>query len=301
MKNAALRLIRNEERMAETARVNNVIANNAKQRLSQSGSSPGDNNSFKIAGGCSGYNINTDLITQASTGTVTAALQLQQGGTNQPTNSDIPSSSFSDRPMANLLSGAQSTDRSLPVTIQYDVTITTNSFSNSSAEGGVILGDVQGARLAIESDNSIGGFLTVTSCLLNLQPLPTEFNNGLQVVTENIDSWRTNLVTRIKLYSSTIADLKTTTNATSYACDINARTNSSITARIDSLAEEFNQLDIRTSRNHDNIMLVCGMIDQLRARSDSQFSSLSKQLQSLRQSPHVVPTVHTPTPSVDSK
>ena len=105
----------------------------------------------------------------------------------------------------------------------------------------MILGDVQGSRLAIESDNSIAGFPTVTSCLLTLQPLPAEFNNGLQVVAENIDSWRTNLVIRIKLYSSTIADLKTTSNATSYACDINARTNSSITARIDSLAEKFYQ------------------------------------------------------------
>ena len=77
VKNAALRLIQNEERMAETARVNNVIANNAKQRLSQSGPSPGDNNFIIIAGGCSGYDNNTDLITQAGTGTVTATLQLQ--------------------------------------------------------------------------------------------------------------------------------------------------------------------------------------------------------------------------------
>ena len=65
--------------MAETARVNNIIASNAKQRLSQSDPSPCDNNSIIIAGGCSGYNSNTDLITQVSTGTVTAALQLQQG------------------------------------------------------------------------------------------------------------------------------------------------------------------------------------------------------------------------------
>ena len=78
-----------------------------------------------------------------------------------------------------------------------------------------------------------------------------------------------------------MADLKSTSNATSYACDINARTNSSITTRLDSLAEKFNQLDIRTSHNHDDVMLVCGKIDQLRARSDSQFSALSKQIQSL--------------------
>ena len=34
VKNAALRLIWNDERMAETARVNNIISSNAKQRLS---------------------------------------------------------------------------------------------------------------------------------------------------------------------------------------------------------------------------------------------------------------------------
>ena len=80
VKHAALRLIRNEAHMAETTRVNNVIASNAIQRLSQSDPSPCDNNSIIIAGGCSGYNSSTYLTTQASTGTVTATLQLQQGG-----------------------------------------------------------------------------------------------------------------------------------------------------------------------------------------------------------------------------
>ena len=44
-----------------------------------------------------------------------------------------------------------------------------------------------GARLAIESDISIADFSTVTSCLIKIQPLTSEFNNGLQVVAENID------------------------------------------------------------------------------------------------------------------
>ena len=94
-------------------------------------------------------------------------------------------------------------------------------YNNSSTVGGVILSDTRGARLAIESDTSIADFPTVTACLANLQPLPNEVNNGFQVVAENIDAWRTNLVTRIKLYSSTIADLQTSSNATSYACDLN--------------------------------------------------------------------------------
>ena len=101
--------------------------------------------------------------------------------------------------------------------------------------------------MAIESDISIADFPTDTSCLTNIQPLPSEFNNGLQVVAENIDSWRTNLVTRIKLYSSTIADLQTSSNATSYACDLNTRTNSIISTRIDQLAKQFNQLELGTS------------------------------------------------------
>ena len=188
----------------------------------------------------------------------------------------------------------QSTEQRPPVTSQYDPLITTTSFNSSSTVGGVILGDTRGARLAIESDIHIADFPTVTSCLTNLQPLPVEFNNELQVVAENIDSWRTNLVTRIKLYSSTIADLQTTSNATSYACDLNAHTNSSISTRIDLLAERFNQLELRTFNNRDDIMLLCSMIDQLCATSDSQFSSLTNQLQVLSESsntprPPVIP------------
>ena len=146
MKHATLRLIWNEARIAETTCVNNVITSNAIHRLSQSDPSPNDNNSIIIAGGSSGYTSSTGLITQASTGTVTAGLQLQQGGSNQSTSNDIPSLSFSDHISPNLLSGAQPTDQSLPVTIQQDLSITPNSFSSSSAVGGMILGDVRGTR-----------------------------------------------------------------------------------------------------------------------------------------------------------
>ena len=101
VKNAALRLIQNDERIAETACVNNIIA---KQRLSESDSSPRDNNSVMIAGGCSGFEPNTDLITQPSIGIVTAALQLPWWEINLSNNNDISSSILSDRPTANLLS-----------------------------------------------------------------------------------------------------------------------------------------------------------------------------------------------------
>ena len=129
--------------------------------------------------------------------------------------------------------------------------------------------------------------------------MPNEFNNGLQVVAENIDSWRTNLVTRIKLYSSTIADLQTSSNATSYACDLNARTNSTISTRIDQLAERFNQLEFRTSNNRDDLLSLCTLIVQLRTTSETQFSSLQDQLQVLRESANTVHPSPIPTLSVE--
>ena len=116
----------------------------------------------------------------------------------------------------------------------------------------------------IESDISITDFPTVTSCLANLQLLPNELNDGLQVFAENIDAWRTYLVTRIKLYSSTIADLQTSSNATSYVCVLNARTNSTNSARLDQLTEKYNQLDQRTSNNCDNLLSLYSLVDKLR-------------------------------------
>ena len=142
-------MIRNEEQMVETARINSVIASNSKQKLSQSGPLPSDNNLVIIADGCSGYDHNTEVTNHTSIGTVTAALQLQQARSDQPINSDIPRSATCDRPITNTLLGAQSSERSLPVTTQHDITLTTNSFNSSSVEGGVILGDIQGCHLVI--------------------------------------------------------------------------------------------------------------------------------------------------------
>ena len=98
--------------MAETTCVNKIIASNAKQRLSDLESSPRDNNSLIIAGGCSGFELNTDLITQNSLGIVTAALQMQRGVSMYLIKMiSLHTSSFSDHPTVNLLSGAQSTDQ----------------------------------------------------------------------------------------------------------------------------------------------------------------------------------------------
>ena len=165
--------------------------------------------------------------------------------------------------------------------------------------GGALLSDARGARLAIERDISIADFPTVTSCLANLQLLPNEVNNGFQVVAENIDAWRTNLVTRIKLYSSTIADLQTSSNATSYACNLNARTNSTISARLDQLKERYNQLDQCTSNNRDDLLSLCSLIDKFLNSSETQFLSLRDQLQVLIDSSNTIRPPSPPTFSLD--
>ena len=78
IKRGVHRYIRNEERIAN-AKCNN-IASDIKYSLSTPGSVPCDNESLIIAGGCSGFENNTDLVTQTSLGIITAALQMQGGG-----------------------------------------------------------------------------------------------------------------------------------------------------------------------------------------------------------------------------
>ena len=151
VKNAALRLIRNELHMVEMAPVTGTIASNANLKLPEAESSPIDNDSAIIAGGCSGFEPNTDLIIQPSIGIVTAALQLQRGGIHLSSNNDISNPVSSDRPVANPPLGAPSIDQSIiPVITQSDPLITSNSFNSSGSEGEVILGDVRVVRLAIE-------------------------------------------------------------------------------------------------------------------------------------------------------
>ena len=112
--------IQNEERIADTIRVNNIIASDVKENLSKPGSAPCDNDSLIIAGGCSGFEHNTDLVTQSSLGLATAALQMQGGGISVPNSNDISISSSSDHSTLNLPLGVQSTKQHPPVTIQYD-------------------------------------------------------------------------------------------------------------------------------------------------------------------------------------
>ena len=84
------------------------------------------------------------MLTQSILGVVTAALQMQKGGSLVPNNSDIPTSSVSDSPINNLLLGTPSTEQCPLITNQYDPLITTTSFNSSSAVRGIILGDTGG-------------------------------------------------------------------------------------------------------------------------------------------------------------
>ena len=80
---------------------------------------------------------------------------------------------------------------------------------------------------------------------------------------------------------------------------LNARRNSTIWTRIDQLAERFNQLELRTSNNHDDLLSLCTLIDQLRATSEIQFSSLTDQLQVLSESANTAQPPPIPTSSVE--
>ena len=141
----------------------------------------------------------------------------------------------------------------MPTITQHESLITPNPVSRSGAEEGVILGDVMGSGPITESDFSIAGFSTVGSCLLDLPQPVAGFNNRFQVIAANIDSWRTKLSAKFKLYGSTIADLVTTSRSISYACDVNASAASSSTDRLESLTEQLNRLEIRVSNNRDDL------------------------------------------------
>ena len=69
--------------------------------------------------------------------------------------------------------------------------------------------------------------------------------------------------------------------------------------RIDQLAERFNQLELSTSNNHDDLLSLCSLIDQLPATSDSQFSSLMDQLQVLSESTNTAQPLPIPISSVE--
>ena len=102
-----------------------------------------------------------------------------------------------------------------------------------------------------------------------------------QVIAANIDSWRARISAKFNLYGSTIAGLVTSSRSISHACDVNTGAASSTTARLESLTEKLNRLEIRVSNNHNDLLVIRGILDQLRVSSDSQVSLLINQSQIL--------------------
>ena len=100
-----------------------------------------------------------------------------------------------------------------------------------------------------------------------------------------------NLVTRIKLYGSTISDLQSSTNSAIYACNLNARSNSNISVRLDHLTEKFNQLDQCITNNPDDIRSLRSSFDQFSIVSETLFLSLRDQLQALSESSNIEQTI----------
>ena len=99
------------------------------------------------------------------------------------------------------------------------------------------------------------------------------------------------------MYGTNISDLQSSTNSAVYACDLNARTNSNISVRLDHLAEKFNQLDQHISNNHDNISSLRSSLDQFSIVSETQFLSLRDQFQALSGSSN---TERLPSPPLSS-
>ena len=202
----------NEERIANTTTISTehsskTVTNDINERLSELGSVPCDNDSLIIASGCSGFEPLTDFVNQDSLGTVTAALQVQGGGTSILNNNTTSSSSNSDHSTINFPLEPQSSEQLPPTFVPYDPLIATIYFTNPSTAVGVIPTNLRAPMLAIESDIHLAVFPTVASCFIDCQFIPNDVYNGLEAIAENIDAWRVNLVTRIKKYASTINDL----------------------------------------------------------------------------------------------
>ena len=72
------------------------------------------------------------------------------------------------------------------------------------------------------------------------------------------------LVGRIKQYASTINDLQTTANSAIYSSDLNARSFSSLSARLDHFAERLNQQEQCISDNRIKIQSRLSSFENLK-------------------------------------
>ena len=167
-------------------------------------------------------------------------------------------------------------------------------------ESAVMPGDVKGCPVTAESDFSIVGFPSVGSCLSDLpQQVAGGPTNRFQVIAANIDSWRARISARLNRYALTIAGLLTSSSSTSHACEVNARAASSNNSKLESFSERLDRMEVRASNNHDSLLAIQDVLDNLRACSDSQLSWLLNQSQILRGAPQLIPSLHAPTVSAE--
>ena len=116
---AADRYLQNEQRIANTTALNaeyssNTVTNDINERASELGPVPRDNDSPIIASGCSGFESLTNLVNQNSFGNLTAALQVQRGGTNVLNDNPTDSPSNSDHCVTNPPLVSQHLNNTLP-------------------------------------------------------------------------------------------------------------------------------------------------------------------------------------------
>ena len=156
-------------------------------------------------------------------------------------------------------------------------------------ESAVMPGDVKGYPVITESDL---GFPSVGSCLSDLpQQVAGGPTNRFQVIAANIDSWRARISARLNRYALTIAGLLTSSSSTSHACEVNARAASSNNSKLESFSERLDRMEVRASNNHDSLLAIQDVLDNLRACSDSQLSWLLNQSQILRGGPQLIPRI----------
>ena len=145
-----------------------------------------------------------------------------------------------------------------------------------------IASDATGSTVPKKSDLFIAGFPSVRSCSSDPpQPVTGDPTNRFQVIAANFDSWRTRIYARFNRYRSTIAGLVTLSRPTSHACDVSASADSSIIVRLESLSGRLSRLELYAANNHDDLLLIRGTVDEVRASSDSLLSLQLNQSQIL--------------------
>ena len=119
-------------------------------------------------------------------------------------------------------------------------------------------------RLAIEGDIHLSTIPSASLCFSDFQHLPNDAYCAIEAVSENIDEWRGHLVTKIKQYATPISDIQLTASNVISSSDLNARSFSSVLARLDHFAERLSQPDQIISDNSVKIQSLISSFDQVR-------------------------------------